>query len=382
MGYRHVETVISSVSKKAGQPCGDVVQVFRDPYSTVIIVADGLGSGVQANLAATMCTTRLMELIKGGISLREAFAKCVRTMEDARITGLPYAVFTVARILTDGLAVVLSYEMPPPVFFTRQYTTILDRKAATYGDFVVYESNFQLNLNEGIVIVSDGITQAGLGRGLRYGWEINGVNRFIDELVSANDPPKIFPDELTHKARSLWKENQGDDCTAVVAWCKPGRIINILTGAPADPKLDSKIVSDFMESDGLKIICGATTAAIAARELNLKLEVDQDDPGTISPPEYFIEGMDLVTEGAVTLNQVYNLWDEDSDKLERNSPVTILLALLGVADRVNFFNGTAPNLAESDIGFVQTGILHRKVILPLLAEKLKAAGKLVIIRTY
>jgi hypothetical protein len=92
--------------------------------------------------------------------------------------------------------------------------------------------------------------------------------------------------------------------------------------------------------------------------------------------------MDLVTEGAVTINQVYNIWDEDSDKLERNSPVTVLYSLLSVADRVNIFFGTSPNLAEGDIGFIQTGILQRKVILPLLADKLKSAGKLVVIRTY
>ncbi len=286
MGYRHVETVISSVSKKPGQPCGDVTEVFRDQFSTVIIVCDGLGSGVQANLAATMCATRLKELIRGGLSLREAFAKCVKTMEEARVSGLPYSVFTVARILTDGLSVILSYEMPPPVFFTRQYTTVLDRKAGTFGDFIVYETNFQLDLYEGILIVSDGITQAGIGRGLRNGWEISGVNRFVEEMISGRQSPKVFPAELTRKARQLWKDQQGDDCTAVAAICKPGRIVNILTGAPAEKSLDKKIISDFIDSDGLKIICGATTAAIAARELELKLEVDQNDPGSISPPEY------------------------------------------------------------------------------------------------
>ena len=99
----------------------------------------------------------------------------------------------------------------------------------------------------------------------------------------------------------------------------------------------------------------------------------------LAPPNYRLEGIELVTEGAVTLNHAYNIWDENSDKYEKNSPVTDLVSLLSVADRVNIFVGGARNAAEDDISFAQNGIISRKLIIPLLADKLRKDGKLVVL---
>lgn len=97
----------------------------------------------------------------------------------------------------------------------------------------------------------------------------------------------------------------------------------------------------------------------------------------IAPPRYAIKGINLVTEGAVTLNQVYNILDEDAGKLNEDSGVTELRLLLGVADKLNIIVGKADNSANEDISFRQRGVLSRKVLIPLLAEKLRQEGKLV-----
>ncbi|MDX9976249.1 MAG: hypothetical protein RBU21_24955, partial [FCB group bacterium] len=86
------------------------------------------------------------------------------------------------------------------------------------------------------------------------------------------------------------------------------------------------------------------------------------------------------TEGAVTLNQVFNILEEDDSRYEPKSGVSNLARLLKDADRVEFLVGRAPNLAGEDIAFRQQGILPRTTIVPLLAEKLQSAGKLVIVR--
>ncbi len=103
---------------------------------------------------------------------------------------------------------------------------------------------------------------------------------------------------------------------------------------------------------------------------------------SITPPDYEIEGVDLVSEGAVTLNQVYNIWDEDTQKLDPDSPVTILYSLLTAANRVNFYLGRAKNPASEDIAFTQMGILRREKIMPLIIEKLKLEGKLVVVKEF
>jgi len=100
----------------------------------------------------------------------------------------------------------------------------------------------------------------------------------------------------------------------------------------------------------------------------------------IAPPSYFIEGIDLVTEGTVTLNQVYNILDEDPRNYEETSGVTELCNYLRAADRINIFMGLAANPASESISFRQKGVLSRHNIVPLLVEKLRRQNKLVVLK--
>ena len=151
-----------------------------------------------------------------------------------------------------------------------------------------------------------------------------------------------------------------------------------MSGTPLNEESDYKLVQDFMNTKGIKIICGGTTAIIAARELNKKLEADNNYDSPVAPPAYKIEGINLVTEGIITLNQVFNLFDEENIDNEDDSPVFELLEMLKMADRVNIFAGKSSNTAGGNIVFKQQGILPRKVILQLLKEKLIEKGKLVV----
>ncbi|MDR3626362.1 MAG: hypothetical protein P4L45_06000, partial [Ignavibacteriaceae bacterium] len=163
---------------------------------------------------------------------------------------------------------------------------------------------------------------------------------------------------------------------------RKGIIINIFTGPPSNSETDDDVVNQFLSNDGLKIVCGASTAKIVARYLGKELEIDQSFNSMISPPNYEINGIDLVTEGAVTLNQLYNIWGEDLERLEKDNPVSILYALLSVADRVNFFLGTSKNPAGDDISFKQNGILKRDKIVPLLIEKFRQSNKIVTVEEF
>jgi hypothetical protein len=137
------------------------------------------------------------------------------------------------------------------------------------------------------------------------------------------------------------------------------------------------VIKRFVQLPGLKIVCGGTTAKLVAKYLNVPLEMEPEPMSVIAPPRYAIKGINLVTEGAVTLNQVYNILDEDIARLNEDSGVTELRLLLGVADKLNIIVGCAANTANADISFRQRGVLSRKVLVPLLAEKLRQEGKLV-----
>ncbi|MBX3007342.1 MAG: SpoIIE family protein phosphatase [Melioribacteraceae bacterium] len=377
MGYLHFEVITEQIPKRLGKPSGDVTSTERDKTSTYHTLCDGVGSGAKANITATMCVARLGELIRTGLSIRQAFANIVHSMEDARKKDMPLAFFTVARILPDGVATILTYEMPEVIFISKRYATRLKILTQTFNDAVIGETNCILEKGEGILLFSDGISQAGLGKGLVNGWGIDGINKFVNDSLRAGCDVKKLPKLIIDEAKKLWKNEPGDDLSVSLILCRKGKIINLLTGPPVDPKNDESVVKKFLSNEGLKIVCGASTAKIVARELGKEFQINPNFKSEISPPDYEIEGIDLVTEGAVTLNQLYNIWDEDTSKLEKDSPVTILYSLLSVADRVNLYLGNSKNPASEDISFVQQGILKRDKIIKLLVEKLIAEQKLV-----
>jgi hypothetical protein len=384
MSYVHSDIRVYQQSKVQGNPCGDVVNYYRDIHSTIVVLADGLGSGLKANIAATLVCTRLIELVKNGYTLREAFSAIVETMNQAWGTDEPFAVFTVARILITGRTTVLSYEMPPPVLFDNIVANTMIDRTFIHGKAVVTESNFRCNRGESIVLVSDGITQAGLGQGLTNGWGTEGLLRYINRKLSNKEyqVENISTDIVKH-ALKHWIKKIGDDCTAVHIKSRVGIIVNILTGPPENPEDDAKSVKEFISQRGIKIISGGTTAKMVSRELRLPLEVNEESLAyTISPASYKMDGINLVTEGIVTLNHVYNLIDEDTSKYIDESDVFEYCEFLKLADRVNFFIGKSSNLDMDSIQFRQQGILPRSKIVPLLINWLQEKGKLVVVKYF
>lgn len=333
---------------------------------------------MKANIAAVMCVSRLFELLERDFSLRDAFATVARTMTAAMGSDVPFVAFTVARIHADGRATVLSYESPPPLFLGKRRAQVLHQRTLNLGHAVVGEAQCHLEPGEGLLLCSDGITQAGLGAGRPSGWGAEGVCQYVNELLADGVAVSTVAGAVHDRARGMWGAKSGDDCSALVATCRPGRTVNILTGPPQQPADDGSVISKFLGSEGTKVVCGATTAKIVGRAMGESVQVAHST-SLIAPPAYRLQGIDLVTEGAVTLNQAYNILDEDPEEYGEYSGVTQLCELLQEADRINIVLGLARNPALGDISFRQQGILPRATIVPLLADKLRQQGKLVVL---
>lgn len=379
MAYLHVEVTVAQSAKKRGQPCGDVVRFERTPLWTTVVCCDGLGSGIKANVAAHLAASRLAELERAGVSLREAFSRVVATVHRARGKDLPFSTVSVARVLNNGEATVLTYEMPAPVFVGRGYAYALRQRTYPLGQAVVGETSCQLEAGEGLVLVSDGVTQAGIGTRFAEGWGMEKVAEWLQAYLSAGGATGKLAEQLHAQARLHWGVRQGDDLSVAYVGCRAGRSLTIFTGPPRLPEHDYAVVKRFLASEGWKVVCGATTAKLVARHLGQDLELKADDTSMVAPPRYLIDGIDLVTEGAVTLNQVYNILEEDPDCYEEDSGVTDLCDLLQFADRIHFLVGRAQNPAHQSISFRQRGILSRHAVIPLLRDKLIKAQKLVMV---
>lgn len=379
--YIHTDIFARQSPKKLHQPCGDAYGVYRDLSATTIVLADGLGSGMKAHIAATMCVARLLGLIKEGASIREAFKSVTDTMDKAWGSGDPFSVFTVARILNNGQATILSYEMPPPILVNPLYAQILKDRVYTQKKAIIHESSCFLSKEEGILLTSDGITQAGIGHRFNYGWGSEGVLRYVESKLSGEriDGEEIV-EALHAKGRSYWPAEKGDDCSVLLALNRRGITVNLMCGPPENQADDEAFVQSFMKSEGIHIVCGGTTAKIVSKYANKRLEVRESE-SPVTPPAYKIDGFEMITEGIVTLNQVFHLINEDSTNLPMDTVVGELTWYLKMADRVNIWEGTASNIGHDQIEFRLQGIFNRVQILKVISDELKKQGKLVVHKT-
>ena len=210
------------------------------------------------------------------------------------------------------------------------------------------------------------------------GWGMSLVSDFVNGCLMLETDMKDVPERIMERVKDLSGATYGDDTTCLLLLCREARVLNIVTGPPSKAVKDADAVRRFMEMRGRKVVCGSTTTEIFARHLKTQAVIkDSASADYLKPPSYEIKGIDLATEGAITLNQVYNIIDERADKLDPHSSVSDLYRLLHESDRINFFVGTASNPAHRAISFKQMGVLPREAIILLLAEKLTKMGKLV-----
>jgi hypothetical protein len=376
-----MELDIRQSSKKNGLPCGDVVAWEKNPEGTYVVVADGLGSGIAANLAATFAVRRLLTLLKEGMPLRAAFAAVVADSEKAKKSHGPYVALLLARIYNHGQATILLYEMPVPLATENRYAFVLEKQPRPNAAGGFDELSFDLKKESALFLCSDGITQAGLGTRFPEGWRETGVSAFINRSFQTGTGLADLAPKIQEQARRLDGSPQHDDMTVVCLLARAGQIVTVFSGPPETPAKDAEVVRDFLRTEGMRVVCGSTTAALTARAMGRTLKMEKAPMGYVEPPGYSLPGIDVVTEGAVTLNQVYNLLEEaELPPAGPHSAVATLCALLKFADRINWVVGRAQNVAHADIRFTQMGVLSRLKIIPLLAEKLKAQGKQVVVR--
>lgn len=376
------EDKVAQATKKGKIVCGDSYLCARALDYTEFVVCDGIGSGVYANIAAISCASRLLELFRTGVSQELACEMVAESMHRARKEDMPFSAFTAARILHDGQFTVYSYEAPPPVLIKDGTASVLKPHFHPVGGEVLGESSGTLNVGDCLVLCSDGITQAGLGRGYTYGIGPEGLTNYLNRCLLKNVPVFKLPGKTLDFAELISGMHHEDDATIALIRCREAREVTVLSGPPTYKSKDKAFVERFMNAPGKHVICGSTTAEIVGRELGREVLLMSSTISFSAPPEYYIEGIDLITEGAVALNQIYNILGEDTDKFVSNTSVERVCMLLRNADAVTLMIGRALNTAHLELVFKQLGIRPREATIRLLADKLRAMGKLVVEEYY
>ncbi len=350
---------------KSGQKIGgDVFLLSRNPEKNQIVstLSDGLGSGVKANVLASLTAHMAHKLSFSPIALERSARIIMDALPVCSERKISYSTFTIADIhyesdMENIQVNLVEYDNPPSLRFNSgssvewlRSTTELKRETS-FKKEMIFNSVFHMGIGERLVMFSDGVTQAGLGKSLPLGWRLDGVRKFISDTIKAG--PDISSRELSRaivqKALSLDGFSSKDDITCVVVYIRRPRRTLIVTGPPFRKESDEVLAEKIRAFDGRKIISGGTTAQIVSRLFGKKLKVDLSCWSPDVPPASSMEGIDLVTEGMLTLSKVVSELEKKTNVSElKNDPARKFIEILLDSDQIHIIVGTKINEAHQD----------------------------------
>lgn len=377
-----VDINYKSLNKHTEELCGDKVEYIFDDDGCIIVMSDGLGSGVKANILATMTTKIAVTMLKNGASIDDTIETVISTLPECKVRKLAYSTFTIIKIDKNNNAYIAEYDNPPYFFYSHKRMLPIEKNERIIGDKKIYESNIELKEGDTVCVVSDGAIHAGIGQMLNLGWSWEEISEYLKDLNNVNKSAHLINGNFIGVCNNLYNNKPGDDTTILTIKVRRPEVIDLFIGPPADKSLDKQLSEIMKESENMKIICGGTTALIAERELGKELQVDLDSMRDDIPPMAYMEGFDLVTEGVLTLGKTLeNIKKLNKagyeDLLEFNdydgsSLLTKILTDIGT--HINFYIGRAVNPAHQNPNFPM-GYNIKQNIIDSLIDELKKAGK-------
>lgn len=346
-----------SLNKKGEQLCGDHVDIVpQGENSTVVVLADGMGSGVKANILSTLTAKIISTMMSEGMSIEDCVATIAATLPVCSERQVAYSTFTIIRIRSGEEAEIIQYDNPRMIFLRGGKNYDYPVETMTIGGKSICRSKLSLCDGDLLIAVSDGALHAGVGRELNFGWERSNIIDFMETLADGGFTAKTLTTILLEECNRLYGGKPGDDTTVCTVRIRKREPMNLMFGPPVNRDDQQRMISLFFAKEGKHIVCGGTTSTIVAKYLNkpLRPELNYSDPDI--PPTASIEGVDLVTEGVITINRVveyakdylvgneaYSQWSSKQDGASR-----IARLLFEEATDINLFVGRAINPAHQN----------------------------------
>lgn len=369
-----------SLNKRGEELCGDKVEVRRNDERLIVVLADGLGSGVKANILATLTTKIAATMLEQGETFEDTIGTIMNTLPVCQVRKIAYSTFGILQIDRNRRCTVMEYDTPPFFLVRKNRLITPEYREMTYGGKLVRFYDFHLQDGDAITMVSDGVIHAGVGNVLNHGWEWEHVGGFL-ERQSLKSADRISR-RLVDNCNRLYGGMPGDDTTAVTVKLRTPETINLFAGPPENPKEDSAFVHEFITASGKKIVCGGTAATIIGRELHREIETRLDYIDPEVPPIARIQGIDLVTEGVLTLKKTMDILEAygqsqlEPGAFKEDGASMLAQYLINDCTHVCLWEGRAVNPAHQAPGFpIELSIKFN--VLNQLKQCLEALGRTV-----
>lgn len=370
-----IEVECSRNNKSGNSICGDSFMSHKYKGGRIIcVLSDGLGSGIKASVLSNMTASMAINFSAMNEDILSSAETIINTLPIDSVRKVAYSTFCICEIDIFGNVRIVEYETPSYCLYRdgeivdmkkEQIPVLRDDMNNTF----LSVSSFTMQKEDRIIFYSDGVSQSGMGSPSKpFGWE-EGVNKYI--LDTLRQTPYVSAKEMSRKIVARARENDGfepkDDTSCCVIYMRRPRNLLVCTGPPFDPKNDLQLVARVNGFDGRKVICGGTTAKIISRETGRPLEIEFDTDNYNTPPASRMEGIDLVTEGILTLSKLENLLADPESFRRNRGPAEMLYNMLLDSDMVTFLVGTRVNNAHQDPSLPVELEIRRNVV-----KKIKA----------
>ena len=346
-----------SINHFGEQLCGDHIDIVEpSDDSTVIVLSDGLGSGVKASILSTLTSKIISTMLAEGLSIEECVETIAATLPVCSVRGVAYSTFTIIHLKDNQVAELIQYDNPHISLIRDEKVWDYPKTEMNIGGKKIYKSLIKLQENDIFIAMSDGCPHAGIGTSFNFGWKREEIASFMEALSCAGYTAKTLSTMLVDECDKLYGYEPGDDATACVVRIRKREPMNMLFGPPSNPDDADRMMSLFFSKEGKHIVCGGTTSSIAAKFLRKPLKASLNFEASDVPPTAEIEGVDLVTEGVITVNKVLEYAKDylgDNKNYEhwsckRDGASLICRLLFEEATDINFYVGRAINPAHQN----------------------------------
>lgn len=387
----YIDTAYKSLNKYTEELCGDRVEIVKNKDCCIIVLSDGLGSGVKANILSTLTSKIISTMIIEGADIEDTVDTIVHTLPVCNVRKVAYSTFSILKIGYNREAYLVEFDSPNCVYAKNGNIEKIVYTTRQIAGKEIKEARFKVDEGDVLTLMSDGIIYAGIGAMLNLGWGWNNASEFIAEKCRQENTSAKIVSSVAEKCNQLYLGKPGDDTTVASVKILPQKVVNIFTGPPQRPENDEKIVDDFLKSDGVKIVAGGSSATILSRVTGRELvtRLEYFDPEV--PPIAYIKGIDLVTEGVLTLRRTLDILksyfknpaDKDSINLinKKDGAAKIAKILVEESTHINLFIGRKINPAHQNPNLPMDLNIRMRIVDDLY-DALVGAGKIVTRKYY
>ena len=346
-----------SINHHGEELCGDHVDIVEPgDDSTVIVLSDGLGSGVKASILSTLTSKIISTMLAEGLSLEECVETIAATLPVCSVRGVAYSTFTIIHLKNNQTAELIQYDNPHAIIIRDEKNWDYPKTEMNIGGKKIFKSVINLQENDIFIAMSDGCPHAGIGISYNFGWKREDIIDFLETLAPAGYTAKTLSTMIVDECDKLYGHKPGDDATACIVRIRKRVPMNMLFGPPSNRDDADRMMSLFFGKEGKHIICGGTTSSIAAKFLRKPLKPSLNFEQSDVPPIAELEGVDLVTEGVITVNKVVEYAEDylgenkhyEHWSFKRDGASLICRLLFEEATDINFYVGRAINPAHQN----------------------------------